>query len=62
MKQILNKVYKRESFNFRTDWNTFDFTFNIVMASVVLPLLGVSSLHMFYKMKISLGSNLTANV
>lgn len=62
MKQIQNKVYKRESFNFRTDWNTSDFTFNIVMASVVLPSLGVSSLHMFYKMKISLGSNLTANV
>lgn len=62
MKQIQNKVYKREGFNFPTGWTTSYFTFNTVMASAVLPSLGVSSLHMFYKMKISLGSNLTAKV
>lgn len=62
MKQIQNKVYKREGFNFPTGWTTSYFTFNTVMASAVLPSLGVSSLHMFYKIKISLGSNLTAKV
>ena len=59
MRQIQNKVYKREVLIF-PQTGMHSISHSILSLFLFLPSLGASSFYILYKMKTSLGSNLTA--